>query len=34
ALTKVDYLAEGDAPSPFRHFWSLSAEEQFYFVWP
>lgn len=34
ALTKVDYLAEGDAPSPFQHFWSLSAEEQFYFVWP
>ena len=34
ALTKVDYLAEDDAPSPFQHFWSLSAEEQFYFVWP
>ncbi|MBF6671470.1 acyltransferase [Glutamicibacter halophytocola] len=34
ALTKVDYLAEGDAVSPFQHFWSLSAEEQFYFVWP
>lgn len=34
ALTKVDYLAEGDAPSPFQHFWSLSTEEQFYFVWP
>ncbi|MFJ5106374.1 MULTISPECIES: acyltransferase family protein [unclassified Glutamicibacter] len=34
ALTKVDYLAEGEAPSPFQHFWSLSAEEQFYFVWP
>ena len=34
AVTKVDYLAEGDAPSPFQHFWSLSTEEQFYFVWP
>lgn len=34
ALAKVDYLAEGDAPSPFQHFWSLSAEEQFYFFWP
>lgn len=21
-------------PSPFQHFWSLSLEEQFYFVWP
>ncbi len=34
AINKVDYLAEADAPSPFQHFWSLSAEEQFYFVWP
>ena len=30
----VDYLAEGSAPSPVQHFWSLSIEEQFYFVWP
>ncbi|MGP5524298.1 acyltransferase family protein [Glutamicibacter arilaitensis] len=34
ATNKVDYLAEGDSASPFQHFWSLSAEEQFYFVWP
>ncbi|MGP7813398.1 acyltransferase family protein [Glutamicibacter soli] len=34
ATSKVDYLAEGDAPSPFQHFWSLSTEEQFYLVWP
>lgn len=34
ATNKVDYLAEADAPSPFQHFWSLSAEEQFYLVWP
>ena len=34
AANKVDYLAEADAPSPFQHFWSLSVEEQFYFVWP
>ncbi|NAZ17471.1 acyltransferase family protein [Glutamicibacter soli] len=34
ATSKVDYLAEADAPSPFQHFWSLSTEEQFYLVWP
>jgi peptidoglycan/LPS O-acetylase OafA/YrhL len=30
----VDYLAEGIAPSPVQHFWSLAVEEQFYLVWP
>jgi peptidoglycan/LPS O-acetylase OafA/YrhL len=30
----VDYQALDDAPSPVRHFWSLSVEEQFYVVWP
>ncbi|MFL6060894.1 MAG: acyltransferase family protein, partial [Marmoricola sp.] len=30
----VDYLAADNAPSPVQHFWSLSVEEQFYFVWP
>jgi len=30
----VDYFAAEDGPSPVRHFWSLSAEEQFYLVWP
>lgn len=34
AYSSVDYLALGNAPSPVQHFWSLSAEEQFYFVWP
>jgi peptidoglycan/LPS O-acetylase OafA/YrhL len=34
AATAVDYFAADDAPSPVRHFWSLSAEEQFYVVWP
>src|SRR4051812_22609191 len=29
----VDYFAPHD-PSPVRHFWSLSAEEQFYLAWP
>jgi len=33
ALEKTDYLA-GTAPSPFQHFWSLGAEEQFYLFWP
>jgi len=30
----VDYLAQGQMPSPLQHFWSLSVEEQFYFIWP
>jgi peptidoglycan/LPS O-acetylase OafA/YrhL len=30
----VDYWAQGQSPSPVQHFWSLSIEEQFYFVWP
>jgi peptidoglycan/LPS O-acetylase OafA/YrhL len=34
ASTAVDYFAADDGPSPVRHFWSLSAEEQFYVVWP
>ncbi|WPF82464.1 acyltransferase family protein [Sanguibacter sp. 4.1] len=34
AADAVDYLTEGSGASPFRHFWSLSVEEQFYIVWP
>lgn len=34
ALSSVDYLAEGEAPSPVQHYWSLSIEEQFYLLWP
>jgi len=34
ASSAVDYLRAQDSPSPLQHFWSLSVEEQFYFVWP
>ncbi|HWU21902.1 MAG TPA: acyltransferase family protein [Nocardioides sp.] len=34
ASRSVSYLAQGQNPSAFQHFWSLSVEEQFYFVWP
>ena len=34
ASNAVNYLAQGQAESPFQHFWSLSVEEQFYAVWP
>lgn len=30
----VDYLADQSGASPVQHFWSLSAEEQFYLIWP
>ncbi|GAB2519034.1 acyltransferase family protein [Microbacterium petrolearium] len=30
----VDYLAAENDPSPVQHFWTLSAEEQFYVLFP
>lgn len=30
----VDYWAQGQAPTPVQHYWSLSIEEQFYIFWP
>jgi peptidoglycan/LPS O-acetylase OafA/YrhL len=32
--TGTDYLHAGEEVSPMQHYWSLSIEEQFYFVWP
>ncbi|CAA9483461.1 MAG: O-antigen acetylase [uncultured Solirubrobacteraceae bacterium] len=34
ASDAVDYLGADNRPSPVQHFWSLSAEEQFYVIWP
>jgi peptidoglycan/LPS O-acetylase OafA/YrhL len=34
ATSGLDYFAQGEPPSPLLHYWSLSVEEQFYFVWP
>lgn len=34
AHISTDYLAADAAKSPLLHTWSLSVEEQFYFVWP
>lgn len=31
---ETDYMHQGAGASPVQHFWSLSVEEQFYFVWP
>lgn len=30
----TDYFAQNAAVSPLQHYWTLSVEEQFYFVWP
>jgi peptidoglycan/LPS O-acetylase OafA/YrhL len=34
AFAGTDYFQAGSALSPLQHYWSLSVEEQFYFVWP
>jgi peptidoglycan/LPS O-acetylase OafA/YrhL len=34
AHNSVDYLASENSPSPTQHFWTLSAEEQFYVALP
>ncbi len=34
AYESVEYFAAETHASPVQHFWSLSVEEQFYFVWP
>ena len=34
AQRAIDYFAMDVSPSPLLHFWSLSLEEQFYFLWP
>ncbi|WP_432489333.1 acyltransferase family protein [Kineococcus sp. SYSU DK018] len=34
ALAGVQYSNAGSAESPFKHFWSLAVEEQFYVAWP
>jgi len=34
AAAAGEYLSGVALPSPFRHFWSLAVEEQFYLFWP
>jgi peptidoglycan/LPS O-acetylase OafA/YrhL len=32
--SQSDYFQQNDEPSMLLHYWSLSVEEQFYFIWP
>jgi peptidoglycan/LPS O-acetylase OafA/YrhL len=34
AVNGTDYFQSAGPASPIQHYWSLSVEEQFYFVWP
>ncbi len=34
AAKGTEYFDQGGPVSPLQHYWSLSVEEQFYFVWP
>lgn len=34
AIEGTDYFTNSASVSPLQHYWSLSVEEQFYFVWP
>lgn len=33
-LNSVDYLSREQVPTPLLHFWALSVQMQFYFIWP
>ena len=32
--SESDYFQQNEEPSMLQHYWSLSVEEQFYFIWP
>ena len=34
ARNAVDYLAQNNEASPVQHFWAMSVQWQFYFIWP
>ncbi len=34
AKDAIDYLAQNSPPPPVQHYWALSVQGQFYFIWP
>lgn len=34
AFSAIDYLSDRETANPFKHYWALSVQGQFYLIWP